>query len=88
MVNFTKNFRATYQSFYYSYDGVRNMNKNFEQTLISEAEKALKKAIAGEKLTKEEVELILFVNNLSTKNKSFDLSSITPLLSTLIGGIL
>lgn len=62
------------------------MIEKFKNDIMEQAEKNFKKALAGEPLTKDELEVILYANKLDKKN--FNIQEILPMISSLLGGIL
>lgn len=61
------------------------MNDKFKELILKQAEKNFEKALAGEKLTKEELEVIIAANKID--EKKFDLDQILPMMFTFLGGI-
>ena len=61
------------------------MNDKFKELILKQAEKNFEKALAGEKLTKEELEVIIAANKID--EKKFDLNQILPMMFTFLGGI-
>lgn len=84
--NFAKNFRGITSQNYYQNEGVKIMIEKFKEDIMEQAEKNFKKALAGETLTKDELEIILFANKMD--NKNFNIQQILPMISSLLGGII
>lgn len=61
------------------------MNDKFKELILKQAENNFEKALAGEKLTKEELEVIIAANKID--EKKFDLAQILPMMFTFLGGI-